>query len=277
MAPPDLSEPPSVYVRFERHEVEIRSDAPALVSALAASFRHMLGTGSGQTVARIEIVRAGGALEGRGPVGAYTGDGSPEALLRWARYQAIEQLIAARTDLLWLHGAAAGWGGRAVVMPGTRGRGKSTLVAQLLARGWTFLTDDILPVDPHAFRVLPFPQVPAVRPDPGRDLPEGWLRQVPKAEVPVNDRVSAEPLPVGALVLPHARRAGDADLAPCSAAEAALELARGCWNFAQHGERAVAVLARLAADRPAFRLTFKDADRAADLLAAWAGSAWGPR
>jgi hypothetical protein len=263
-----------VAVRFGPHEVAVHSDAPEVLQAVRDSFRHMLGTGSGAPLARIEVLRSGSAYRGTSPAGAFAGDGSGEAILRWARYQVIEQIILARSDLLWLHGAVAGWGGRAVVMPGSRGRGKSTLVTRLCARGWSFLTDDILPLDPAANRVLPFPQVPAVRPDPGRDLPEAWLRETAKTEVGIDDWIATEALPVGAIVLPEARRGGSAELSPCSSAEAVLELAQGCWNFAEHGERAVAVLARLVAGRPTFRLAFRDADRAAEIIVRWAEAAW---
>jgi hypothetical protein len=265
---------PGVRVRFGQREVAVYSDAPEILASLRGSFTHMIGTGPGEPVARIEVTRVGEGYLGRSPAGTFSGDGSREAVLRWARYQAIEQLIIARSDLLWLHGAVAGWRGRAVVMPGPRGRGKSTLVTRICARGWSFLTDDILPADPATLRVLPFPQVPAVRPDPGRDLPEAWLREAAKSEVRMDDRVAPGPLPVGAIVLPEARRSGSAELRPCSSAEAVLELARGCWNFAEHGERAVAVLARLVAGRPTFRLAFRDAERAADLIVRWAETAW---
>jgi hypothetical protein len=265
---------PGLRIRFDRHEVEVHSDAPEILASLRDSFTHMRGTGDGEPVARIVVTRAGETYRGESPASKFSGAGTRESVLRWTRYQAIEQLIIARSDLLWLHGAVAGWRGRAVVMPGPRGRGKSTLVTRICARGWSFLTDDILPVDPATLRVLPFPQVPAVRPDPGRDLPEAWLRETAKSEVRVDDRVAPGPLPVGAIVLPEARRSGSVELRPCSSAEAVLELARGCWNFAEHGERAVAVLARLVAGRPTFRLGFRDAEPAADLIARWAETAW---
>jgi hypothetical protein len=113
-----------------------------------------------------------------------------------------------------------------------------------------------------------------MRPNPGTDLPEDWLRRAPKDEVAVDDRIESAALPLGGIVLPEARRSGTTELAPCSPAEAVLELARGCWNFAEHGERAVAVLARLGADRPAIRLVFQDAEHAADRLVEWARAAW---
>jgi hypothetical protein len=264
----------AVSVRFERHEVAIRSDAPEALEALRRSFRYMEGTGTGETIAEVEVTRAADGFVGRSALGTYPHPGPLSDVVRWARYQAIEHLIQARPDLVWLHGAAAGRRGRAALMPGRRGRGKSTLVTRLCRRGWSFLTDDIVPIDPDAFRILPFPQLPAIRPDPGRDLPESWLRQVEKDEVPVDERVEPDPLPVGVLVLPEAVRSGETTLEACSSAEAVRELAPGCWNFAEHGARAVEVLARLVTGRPSFRIRFRDADRAADLVTEWADAAW---
>jgi hypothetical protein len=148
------------------------------------------------------------------------------------------------------------------------------LVTELCGRGWTFLTDDILPLDPVGLRVLPFPQTPAFRPDPGRELPDDWLTHVAKTEVSVDDRVGRDPLPVGAVVLPVARRSGAPQLEPWSAAEAVLEMAHGCWNFARHGERAIAVMARLTAGVPVLRLTFARGGHAAEVLARWAAETW---
>ena len=267
----------TLYVRFGVHEVAFRSDAWDLLDSLRQSFRHMLGSGEGTVVGTVELHRADDRIVGQGPTGTFQGEPSaPEAILRWARYQALERLVASRPDLLWLHGAAAGYRGRAVIMPGQAGRGKSTLVTGLCRRGWTFLTDDIMPVVPETLAVHPFPQSAAVRPDPGEDQPDSWLWRVAKAEIPLDDRIARDPLPPGAVVIPDARRGGTTDLTPCPPSEAALELARGCWNFAEHGERAIGIMARVVTRVPTFRLGFRDGDEAVERLAGWADQAWSP-
>lgn len=266
--------PATIHVAFGAQEVTIQSNDPAVLQSLEASFRHMRRTGAASVVGAVHVRLEDGVYRGDGPVGSYEAGPSLRAAIRWARYQAIEALIRARTDLLWLHGAVAGWRGRALVMPGRRGRGKSTMVTELCRRGWTFLTDDILPLDPATLHVLPFPQVPEIRRDPGREMPEAWLAAVAKTEVALDARVGREALPVEAIVLPAARRTGGVTLRPCSPAEAVLEIAQGCWNFAEHGARAVGILSRLVIGLPTMRLTFHAGRAAAARVSEWAAETW---
>jgi hypothetical protein len=272
-----VSDPAAVRVAFGAHEVAIRSNDPAVLDSLRATFRYMLGAGDAAPVAEVVIRNEGGRYRGTGPVPPEAERATPRGAVRWARYQTLEALIGAHPEILWLHGAAAGWRGRALMLPGRRGRGKSTMVAALCRRGWTFLTDDILPLDPATLRVLPFPRVPEVRDDPGVEMPASWLLEVVKAEIPMDDRLERAPLPVAGIVLPGAARAGGVRLAPCTPAEAVIEIARGCWNFAEHGARAVATLSRLLSAVPTMRLTFDSATEAAARVGAWAAETWPPR
>ena len=64
-----------------------------------------------------------------------------------------------RRGLLVLHGAAIDVGGRAVVLLGDKGAGKSTTAAALIARGHRLLTDDLVALAPDA-------SVPMVLPGP---------------------------------------------------------------------------------------------------------------
>ncbi|MEO0557355.1 MAG: hypothetical protein AAF170_04135 [Bacteroidota bacterium] len=61
--------------------------------------------------------------------------------------------------MLVLHGAALNVGGRAVVLLGEKGAGKSTTAAALIARGHHLLTDDLVALEPNASSptVLPGP------------------------------------------------------------------------------------------------------------------------
>ena len=66
-----------------------------------------------------------------------------------------------RRGVLVLHGAALDVGGRAVVLLGNKGAGKSTTAAALLARGARLLADDLVALDPAA-------GVPTVLPGPSQ-------------------------------------------------------------------------------------------------------------
>ena len=64
--------------------------------------------------------------------------------------------------LLCLHGSGVGVNGVAVAFLANKGGGKSTLATAMCAAGATLITDDMLPVDPHA-PVTAWPSMPAVR------------------------------------------------------------------------------------------------------------------
>lgn len=245
-----------------------------MLAALRRTFTYMRGGAARCDVGVIDVRRENGCYVAEGRRGRHE---SRELgiMTRWVQYHLIELLIHARDDLIWFHGAVAGYQGRAVLLPGPRGSGKSTIVSRLWARGWTFMTDDIMPLDPATNRVLPFPMLPAVRQDPGRDLSHDDLATVPKTLVDLDGRIERDALPLAAVVLPTARRTGETELTEATAGEAALALLEGCWNLPQVGDVAVAHIAELVPTLPIRRLTFGDPDLAADLVGEWAEEAVG--
>jgi len=60
---------------------------------------------------------------------------------------------------LMLHAGVLERGGRALILPGMPGSGKSTLSAALAYRGWRFLTDEIGLIDPRSGDLFPLPRV----------------------------------------------------------------------------------------------------------------------
>jgi len=211
----------------------------------------------------------------RGPRGYVVGgghepdavDGSLADALRSLRHQVTLHLMAARPDLLWLHAAGAARDGRAVLIAGLGGSGKSTLATCLAARGFSYLGDDVIPLDPETGVLHPFPVTPTVRPDPGRLLPPEAVRALPRAEVRLDPiRIAHAPVPVGLVVFP-AYEPGATRTWPWPPAQTALEILRHCLDFARHRERAVRAVCALVSTWPAVGLRFDDADRAAELVA----------
>jgi len=68
----------------------------------------------------------------------------------------VGRCLAARDDLLQLHGGAAADRRGAVLLPGVSGSGKTTLTLALLARGLLPLADDAILIDGAQGVVLPF-------------------------------------------------------------------------------------------------------------------------
>lgn len=134
----------------------------------------------------------------------------------------VLSVLCYRRGLVPLHAAALEVGGRALLLAGDSGIGKSTLAAQLLKRGCRVLSDDVVALDisdPHAPLVRPsFPRIKLWEDATDRlQLSTEGLEQarveLRKFLVPVGDSFQAEPLPPAHLVLlQRARLPADAGL-----------------------------------------------------------------
>jgi hypothetical protein len=188
-------------------------------------------------------------------------------LVRRLGYEIALDMIEGRPDLLWLHAASAELGGHAVALVAESGRGKSTVVTALCERGWSYMSDDITPLDPATGLLIPFALTPEVRRHPGVELPADRVRNLTKAEVPLPfESVCKRPVPIAGLIFPRYEPGASARLRPFSAAEAALELLPCCLNFVRHREAAVRYVCELVGRLPVLRLSFSDGHDAAELL-----------
>ncbi len=71
----------------------------------------------------------------------------------------ITQLVlSGTTDQILLHAGAVERDGRVVAVAGPSGRGKSTLTAALVQRGFAYVTDELAVVDPTSLAVSPYPK-----------------------------------------------------------------------------------------------------------------------
>jgi hypothetical protein len=258
----------TIHVGFGDYQEALRTDVPEVIDTVGRGFREMLVP---------ETPGALGQLEAYWDCGRYSfrGGGQPlEALTSKTHFikhvfsELRLKFINHHSSLLWFHAGAAAHHGRAVLILGPRGRGKSTIVTRLCADGWAYLSDDITPVDPGSDRAVPFPIAPAVREDPGREMPLESLLDVRKTDVDLrSEAVCREATPVAALVFPAFSQSARSELTRCSPATAALELLRNCLNFMVHQEIALSYFCDLVQRVPAFCLTYSSAGRATELLA----------
>ena len=66
--------------------------------------------------------------------------------------------VAGSMGRVLLHAGAVERDGRAIVVAGESGRGKSTLTAALVQAGFNYLTDELVLIDPDTARVEPYPK-----------------------------------------------------------------------------------------------------------------------
>lgn len=72
-------------------------------------------------------------------------------------------LISTRADFLQLHAATMAYGGKGVILAAGSGCGKSTLVAGLMARGWTYLSDEFALINPDTLNAHAFPKAVCIK------------------------------------------------------------------------------------------------------------------
>jgi hypothetical protein len=258
----------TLHVGFGGSKVAVCSDAPEVLVGLKRIFGEMLESEPTRTVERLEVQWRDANYNVSGITEACIECGSLADTVERLRYEVVLRLIQARSDLIWLHAGAAAYRSSSVIILGSWGRGKSTLVTSLYANGWTYLSDDVVPLDPNSGRAFPFPLIPMVREDPGQELPLERLSELRKTAVHLRpERVCRDPVPIRTVVFPVYRRECHTELLPCSPGTAALELLQNCLNFPSHREAAVQYVCDLVRKVPAFRLSYSDGRLAAELIA----------
>jgi hypothetical protein len=267
--------PCPLTVALDGHHVLVYSTIPEVVAGVESIFAHMLAQEPAHVVGRLEVRRSGEGYSLWDREEKQLARGSLWTVLDALRHQAAQYLIVARRDLIWFHAAAAAKNGQAVMLLGAFGHGKSTLVTSLCAHGWTYFSDDLVPLDPTSNRILSFPQTPMIREDAGRNIDRDVLYKLSKTQVQIDSTaVGREPAPVSAFFFPAYSKGPAARLEPCSPANAVLGLMGNCLNLKSHEGALVPYLCDLVKSRAAFRLPFSNGQAAAQLVAGTSERLW---
>lgn len=185
--------------------------------------------------------------------------------------------IAATASPATLHAAALSRRGAGVLLVGDSGSGKSTLAATLAARGWRYLTDEAVRVDPGG-RLLPYPKPLSLSPraatiSPGaRVLPgDGSTRKVLVAPGAAGWRVAAAP--TACTLVAVLEREGDRPAAHLEPLTRAAAIVRVASRLFPHEERRAGLEALALAFRDAscWRVRSGAPDAIADALEERAG------
>jgi hypothetical protein len=182
----------------------VRTDCPEL----AALLRHDLGAFVVTGPAAAGADWDGAAFDaGRA---AAAGDGPPPGQL-FARV--FEALLDRVSGFAVLHAGGVAHAGRAWLLAGPSGAGKTTLTLALLERGFRLLSDDFAPLEPSTGRVHPFPKSLGVREGPGYEAAARLAERRGRAALRASDWEPA-PLPLGGVLLFDGRDAAPAPREP---------------------------------------------------------------
>jgi len=196
------------------------------------------------------------------------------AVLEWG----LNWCIAAHAhSWLVLHAAAVARDGRAVLLPGPPGAGKSTLAAALALSGWRLLSDELALLSLDASAVMPLDR-PANLKNRSIDVIRGrfaaavfgpTMADTAKGRVALlkNPAASGPPAAPVAIVVPCFAAGEAAILEPMAKADACLLLGEHSFNYSILGRRGFEAAARLVESCGCWRLTYGDLDRALPLVA----------
>jgi hypothetical protein len=191
-------------------------------------------------------------------------------------------LLLHGAECVVLHGAAAALDGRAVVIAGRSGRGKSSSLTRLVDEGWAPITEDLCTIDLRGAPVL-WPGPPWLRRLRGEPGPQGStvrFETLDKTVWDIADRQSTTALPIGHLVVVDEPGGDAAAVTALATGEAVAALADHAVWLAEAEAAPAALfspLARLATEVPVSRLRLPRRDSWLDgvpeLLGALTGAA----
>ena len=202
----------------------------------------------------------------------------------------LAELTARGCDAI--HAGAVVHRGRATIIAGASGRGKTTLTLGLVARGLGLLSDEFAVVEPGSGRILPYRRSVHVRPGTPELIPAlSFVADLPRHELGGGTEWSVEPAalerelpgclgaaaPLGAVLLLDGPPEPGAEpvLTPIAGAVAAMELLRGTWSASRDFPGALRRIGRLLGGVACARLRAGALEPTLDAVIAWSEGADG--
>jgi hypothetical protein len=159
---------------------------------------------------------------------------------------------------IFVHAGVVGWKGRAILIPGQSLAGKTTLVAELVRAGATYLSDEFAVLDSQG-RVHPFRKPLSMRPE--RTAP-----QVSTAVEALGGRAAKRPLPVGLVALTNYKDGGRWRPRTLTPGRGMLEMLAHTTTAWYAPQRAMATLREVVAHAPVVKSSRGEAAEVAPLV-----------
>jgi hypothetical protein len=192
-----------------------------------------------------------------------------EALVEMLLWHVNRSAVTSSPEYLLLHAGVVSWDGRAALLPGPTGSGKTTLVAGLVAAGLSYLSDEVAAIDPATKLVHSFPKA--------LTLKEGSRVLLPHLEPPTSGsgagarsgqwQVDPRSIRAGCVarlaaihlvVFPRFEAGGPPRLTRLSPTEALLTMAQNAFNLRVHAKPGLEILRNIAETVPCYQLVMGD-------------------
>ncbi len=189
------------------------------------------------------------------------------------------QVALGERRFLLLHAASVEKGGKALILTGESGSGKSTLAALLGAKGWRFMSDEFVLIDPETHLMRPFPRPTSLKNEAiaameaviaadrfGPRLvgtPKGTIRHL----IPAENALAMMDTPAEPAAILFPRFGFDSAVREIPPAECFVRLTQASTNYTTLAERGFDALTQLVQRVPAIAIDYPDADTALRLVA----------
>ena len=187
-----------------------------------------------------------------------------ESLHTVVKQEIVIAFLRMRPGLLWMHAGVVALDDRALLIVAPSAGGKSTLVIELLRRGWHYLSDEAAPIQPGSSMVHPWPRAPARRENSGHLLRSADVGELPVETEPVpSDIVRTRAVRVAGVLFPAFALADEPLFEPVSAGNGAMRMLGNVFNFGEHRNNALVALSRIATAVPMYSVRYSSGQTAA--------------
>ena len=261
-----------LFIEFDGRQLTVTTDVEDVHDFVTATFRHMLVPAVTSSVGELSVLRVADGYELRGRETTFIGGTLPEPAYHMVKDEVRIAFMRSRADLLWLHAGAVERDGHALLLSGPSGQGKSTLSTLLSGRGWKYMSDDIVPVRMENHHAIPFPQTPARRVHPGREVTVHEVATLRRESAHLErGSVYRGEAPIRAVAFIKYQASTDATVARLSKGHSAFALLSNLTNFMDHRSSAVDHAVAFARNIPMFSLDYTEPESGADALSSlWA-------
>lgn len=165
-----------------------------------------------------------------------------------------------RTGLYFVHAAAVSSNNACTLLVGESGVGKSTLCWNLCNEGFTYMSDELAPVDPAALKVEPYPHALCLKsasnsayPLPAATLDTSVTLHIPVEALPLP--VASKPTRIGNIIfLTHGDSGDNPAVEDISRSEAAARLYANSLNQLAHEHDGLTAAARVVSAANCFHM-----------------------
>jgi hypothetical protein len=201
-------------------------------------------------------------------------------ILEYLEYKIYTLVIDRLSNYYLIHAGVVTHNDRAILLPASSGGGKTTLIAGLLKDSFRYLTDEIGVIDPHTFKVHPFPKPLNIKTG-SVSLFEDFgpeMEVIKKNEINIEDKIHHvlvkrssihamdTPLPVGDIIFVEYDPRGKSRLAPISRANAIFEMAKCSFNQYRFKGKGIDILDGLVRGCECYELKFTEIGKGVNLI-----------